>query len=610
MRLSHLYLATALALLGFARGGAAAPPLPVFPNPANGATNVTVDTQLFWSPGEQELIVNGDFELGNFNGWTKVNQGGDTFINNGTYLPNNGAGALPPYAGSFCSTTDLTGGGGFFTLFQTIYQDVTIPANANYAVLRWVDRMRNFAGQFFNPPRAQRFIVEVRTLSDAPLEILYLTENGDNPFSDWTKRSADLRRYAGQRVRIAFTCELSRNFYQVLLDNISLVTRALPATYYDVYFGTNSTLVASNLVGTVSNGAWRLPALRPNTTYYWRINTRQGNETAVGPVWQFRTHPVTFPSEFVWAPIASPQATGQPIAVELFARDAGHSLSTNALAFPAPFPLQAFRLEDASYPVLESEPHSAFANHERSTVGYAFTPAMDLMVTAVRSYSGEKVSIWKSSGVPVASVAVNGAAGAWTQTPLTRPVGLAAGQTYVLGVYSAGLATNYLRFEGIGDFAHGTIDQAYEGSGDAMPTAAHPARWWFVDLVYSPAVGDPLDVTPNSISSLPNGVWRGPVTFHESASRVYLRAGDTFLSGMFAVSDAPLRITSVAYDGDIASITFMSVQGQSYILQRSSTGLPGSWEPVKPAIPGTGLSMQIDDSTANTSPRLYRLFAQ
>jgi hypothetical protein len=586
----------------------AAPPLPVFPNPSNGSTNVPVDAQLYWSLGEQELIVNGDFETGNFNGWTKQNQNGDTFMNNSSYQPTTGVPPFPPYAGAWCTITEQTGG--FGGISQTIYQDVLIPANAQSAVLRWVDRIWNFAGNFFNPPGPQRCFVEARSTEGAPLELLYITESGDNPFSNWTKRSADLRRYAGQRIRIAFVCQVSRSPIHWLLDNISLVANAASATRYDVYFGTNSTLVASNFVGTVSNATWAPPALQPNTTYYWRVNTRQGSDTTNGPVWQFRTAPLGTLNHFKWAPIAS-QAAEQPFAVALSARDAGNNLVTNVPAFPAPLTLEAFRLDESSWHLLEQQPHTAFVNYDRTTVGYSFTPNTDIMVTALRRYAGEKISIWNDRGVLLASARASGPAGTWTEAALAQPVGLAAGQTYTVGVYSSVPTTNYARFDSLATFGHGTIDQALEGNGDAMPTVVHPARWWYVDLVYSPAVGGPLSITPDTISGFTGGVWTGPVTFHETASRVYLRAGSTSLSSMFAVADAPLRITTIDYDGASTTITFPTLTGRSYVLERSDTALPDSWSAVNSPRAGTGGPMQITDPTAGASPtRFYRVTAE
>jgi hypothetical protein len=583
----------------------AAPPQPVFPNPAAGATNVPVDTQLYWSLGDQDLIVNGGFEAGTLTGWTKENQGGDTLMNNGTYQPTTGIGPLSPYAGTWCTITEQMAPG-----FVTIYQDITIPTNAQTAVLRWTDRMRNLAGGFFNPPGAQRYYVEVRTTTGTPLETLYITETGDNPFSEWTKRSADVRRYAGQRVRIAFVVEVNRAPFHLLLDNVSLVAQATSATRYDVYFGTNSTLGASNLVGTVTNGGWSPPLLRPNTTYFWRINTRQGSDTTIGPVWQFRTHPLGFVNHFTWAQIGA-QSVGQPFSVALSARDAGNNLITNVPAFPAPLSLRAFRVDDSSWNLLEDQPHTAFVNQDRATVGYSFTPNTDIIVTGVRRYAGEKISIWSDRGILLASARTTGPPGTWSETSLPQSVGLAAGETYVIGVYSSVPTTNYARFDALPSFNHGTIQGAFEGNGDAMPTVTHPARWWFVDLVYSPAVGGPLSITPDSVFSFHGGIWTGPVTFHETASRVFLRAGSTSLSGMFAVGEMPLRITSVTYNGTTAIITFLSASGQSYILERSNSGLPGTWSEVNSPLAGTGGAMQITDGTAGGSAtRFYRLLAE
>lgn len=597
----------------------AAPPPPVFPNPAHGLTNVPVDAHLYWSLGEQELIVNGDFEAGNFTGWIKQNQNGDTYMNNGAYQPTTGVAPFPPYAGNWCTITEQTGG--FGGIFQTLYQEVLIPTNAQSAVLRWVDRMWNFAGAFFNPPGPQRVFVEVRTTDGAPLELLYTTEPGDNPFSNWTKRSADLRHYAGQRIRVAFVCQVSRAPLHLLLDNISLVANAASATRYDVYFGANSTLVASNFVGTVSNATWTPPQLQPNTTYYWRVNTRQGTDTTLGPVWQFRTSPLSFVDHFAWANIPSPQNVGQSFAVALSARDAGNNLVTNfgGASSVEPLTLSAFRVAESSWHILGDQPHAAFVNHDRATVGYSFTPNTDIMVTAIRRYAGEKVSIWNERGILLASARGIGPAATWSETPLPQALGLAAGRTYVIGVYSAVPTTNYARFDGLSTFSHGTIDQAFEGNGDAMPTSPHPARWWYVDLVHSPAVGAPLNITPDTILSFTNAVWRGPVTFHETAARAYLRAGwrdqsheSVGLSTIFAVTEAPLRITSIEYDGATATISFPSASGKSYVLERSPDASgAGTWRPVNSPRAGTGDTMQITDTTAGAGPtRFYRLSAE
>ena len=58
---------------------------------------------------------------------------------------------------------------------------------------------------------------------------------------------------------------------------------------YDVYFGTNPTPGAGEFLGNTSAKAWTLPRLQKNTTYYWRVVTKDANGTVPGPVWQFET---------------------------------------------------------------------------------------------------------------------------------------------------------------------------------------------------------------------------------------------------------------------------------------------------------------------------------
>lgn len=58
---------------------------------------------------------------------------------------------------------------------------------------------------------------------------------------------------------------------------------------YDVYFGTNPTPGAAELVGNTVTKAWNLAPLLKNTTYYWKVVTKDANGTTAGPVWSFKT---------------------------------------------------------------------------------------------------------------------------------------------------------------------------------------------------------------------------------------------------------------------------------------------------------------------------------
>jgi len=61
------------------------------------------------------------------------------------------------------------------------------------------------------------------------------------------------------------------------------------AKSYDVYFGTDPTPDASELVSTTTQDLWQTPTLQPNTTYYWQIVSKNNGGATNGPVWSFTT---------------------------------------------------------------------------------------------------------------------------------------------------------------------------------------------------------------------------------------------------------------------------------------------------------------------------------
>jgi uncharacterized repeat protein (TIGR01451 family) len=64
---------------------------------------------------------------------------------------------------------------------------------------------------------------------------------------------------------------------------------------YDLYFGTNSTLGASDEKGSQSS-PYTPGTLSEGTTYYWRVDTNDGNKTTTGDVWSFTTTTLPAPS--------------------------------------------------------------------------------------------------------------------------------------------------------------------------------------------------------------------------------------------------------------------------------------------------------------------------
>lgn len=61
------------------------------------------------------------------------------------------------------------------------------------------------------------------------------------------------------------------------------------ADNYTVFFGTSSTLTATDCLGVVSVETYNLDLLKPNTHYYWRIDTNNITGTTTGEVWDFTT---------------------------------------------------------------------------------------------------------------------------------------------------------------------------------------------------------------------------------------------------------------------------------------------------------------------------------
>ena len=68
----------------------------------------------------------------------------------------------------------------------------------------------------------------------------------------------------------------------------------------DVYFGTNPTPGAGELLGSTTNTTWTLSTLAPLTTYYWQIVARKAGATA-GPIWRFTTRGL---DHFEWASVS------------------------------------------------------------------------------------------------------------------------------------------------------------------------------------------------------------------------------------------------------------------------------------------------------------------
>jgi uncharacterized repeat protein (TIGR01451 family) len=223
---------------------------------------------------------------------------------------------------------------------------------------------------------------------------------------------------------------------------------------------------------------------------------------------------------FVVGAIPTPQYAGEPFTVSVSARDAADQLVTTYDGAPS---LAAFDEGSGQHGNLLANAASPNSSSGNYTLGYSFTPNVELEVTHVRHYFGTKVTIWRDDGTVVTSQAVVSTPGLWIETPLATPVVLQAHTRYRIAAYT-GPGSYYWRFDLPALFAHGTLDQGYERSEDGFPTTLDNVRWWFVDLAYR--IGRPLPTTPMTLSGFAGGIWTGPVSVGEPGNSVVLTVND------------------------------------------------------------------------------------
>lgn len=237
---------------------------------------------------------------------------------------------------------------------------------------------------------------------------------------------------------------------------------------------------------------------------------------------------------FTWSTISSPQIVNEPFAVTITARDRfgdvvpDYSGIVNLSAI-------AVSLDAGGHDLLGSPVHQ-LQSPGNVTVGYAFTPSEDMVVTHFRHYNGSKVSLWSNSGQLLASRSVVSTPGTWKNTSLGSPVLLKAGTTYRVGVQTTGY---YYRFSTSSTFAHGSFGGNFQSPSDNFPTQSLVVRP-FVDLVYSVYGGSQaVAVQPQQSGVFVNGVWNGQIVMPATADLVSVQADDGFnhigTSGSFVV---------------------------------------------------------------------------
>jgi hypothetical protein len=252
---------------------------------------------------------------------------------------------------------------------------------------------------------------------------------------------------------------------------------------------------------------------------------------------------------FTFGPVPSPQLIGEPFHVTITSQD-----TTNGpLDYRLPVTLSAFTAGSATGTgsILNSPTAEASGNDAIDySMGYSFTPSTNLCVTHVRSYVGDKVSIWTAGGQLVVTQNVVSVQGTWVETPLPSPVVLLSGYTYVIAAHVP--ADYFYSVDLPAAFPNGTIDQSLWDYGNVLPTQVDGTQWYFVDLRYAPVAVVSIPVNPGTSGTFSGSTWSGNIAVLQPGNNVVLQAsvgpGYSFgLSNPFNVLATPkLSITTLS----------------------------------------------------------------
>jgi hypothetical protein len=208
-----------------------------------------------------EHITNGDFETGTFAGWTIVEVGeGNWFINDGTFDPPSPLDPIAPISGQFdaMSAQDEPS-------INILSEPFTVPTGISSANVSWDDRIFNFAGvesNVFEDPNQEARVEILNSDGTTVLDTIWSTNPGDPDIQPGPNpRSFDitttLQGLEGQTVRLSFTEEDDVNYFNFIVDNISLTTDTDNPVAGELLSINTSALV----IGGLSSMMWMIPAV-------------------------------------------------------------------------------------------------------------------------------------------------------------------------------------------------------------------------------------------------------------------------------------------------------------------------------------------------------------
>lgn len=200
-------------------------------------------SQLFWliiivsmflSPtlaAQTNSVINGDFETGDFTGWTTVDSGGgELSIYSGEITPISGHTIPAPPNGQFASVSDQFSPSSFI-----LYQDITIPSDVVSANLTFLLYYRNYFEVWLNDGSLshtgvnQHLRIDIMD-PDAPVDDvdsgvllnILLTADDDSFEFGYELVEANLDAFIGQTIRIRFAEVGTESYFNMAIDDVAV----------------------------------------------------------------------------------------------------------------------------------------------------------------------------------------------------------------------------------------------------------------------------------------------------------------------------------------------------------------------------------------------------
>ncbi|HSV12730.1 MAG TPA: FG-GAP-like repeat-containing protein [Tepidisphaeraceae bacterium] len=222
---------------------------------------------------------------------------------------------------------------------------------------------------------------------------------------------------------------------------------------------------------------------------------------------------------FTWGAVSTPQIANVPFGQTITAKDANGNTVTS---YNGTVTLSGLAGTTTSQTIMGNSSSTSSSSGLLYTMGFAFTPTATAQITAVRSISGTKVSIWNDTGTLLVSQAVSGTVGTWTETQLTTPITLSANTRYRIAAYMNG-QTYYYRSD-TPTFSWGAINFSCYSSGDTFPTTTSTGEY-LVDLRANVGTFTNVPITPTS-ATFTSGVWTGNINVSQAATGMHLHVVD------------------------------------------------------------------------------------